>query len=208
MRALIKSLGLLLLSVLLASCGGGGSNGSAVNSPVGSGNLIVTATTTQLPVNTGNVGPFFGSPYMSEVTITWRRPNGDLQLGQKISVAMSNVQIAAFSTLDDPATTTINEFQQLLGSGPVDATNGVATIFVSSGSVSGTSTLTVSAKAPDSNLTTTTTLNFTVVNATPRLPAAINLFSLPSGIYLSGSGGKPRNASMIFIARLRNPART
>src|SRR6478609_5229582 len=115
MKALSKCLGLLVASLALASCGGGGGSGShSAFEPTTSGSFTISATTTQLPVNLAGVLPYYGSPFMSEVTITWRRPNGDLQLGQKISVAIAPTEVAAFSTLDDGGTT-VNEFTNLLG---------------------------------------------------------------------------------------------
>ncbi|MDC8014739.1 hypothetical protein [Tahibacter soli] len=201
MKVFTKSLGLLLTGVLLASCGGGGGSGDngALNPPT-SGTLTLTATTTTLPVNSSVVGPFIGSPFMAEVGITWRRPNGDLVSGQEVAVSASPVSVISFSTLDDPATAIEtnpdgsylrgNEFRDKLGSGPVDVTGGVATIFVHSGTVSGTGTITVTARDADSNQTISKTLTFTVQNATAPLPASILMGASPSGIYLQNSGGE------------------
>lgn len=208
MKALSKCLGLLVTSLALASCGGGGGSGShSAFEPTTSGEFTISTATTQLPLNQAGVGPFIGSPYMSEVTITWRRPNGDLQLGQKISVAIAPVEVAAFSTLDNPATDIEfndngtykkgNEFLDLLGSGPVDATNGVATVFVHAGTRPGTATLTISGKAPDSNQTITKSVQFTITASTPPLPASVTMTAAPRGVYLAGSGGN--NASAIGV---------
>lgn len=200
MKALSKCLGLLLISATLASCGGGGGSGShSAFEPTTSGSFTISAVRTQLPLNPNGVLPYPGSPYLSEVTITWRRPNGDLQLGQKISVAIAPVQIAAFSTLDDPTTENQNEFQVLLGSGPVDATNGVATVFVNAGSVTGKATLTVSGRDPDSNQNITKSIDFTVVNATPPLPATVNVNAAPAGVYLASSGGNSASTLTVQV---------
>ncbi len=189
MKVLRRFLGPLLLSLGLASCGGGGGGGNSAFEPPSSGTLTVTATATQLPVNNLGILPFPGSPYMSEVTVTWRKANGDLMIGQKVSVAIAPVQVAAFSTLDDPTTADKNEFQILLGSGPVDATNGVATIFLTSGNVAGTATLTITAQDPATTTNITKTVTFNVVNATPPLPASVVMVTSPVSVYLQGSGG-------------------
>ncbi len=208
MKALSKCLGLLVTSLALASCGGGGGSGShSAFEPTTSGSFTINNVSTQLPVNLTGVGPYMGSPYMSEVAVTWRRPNGDLQLGQKVSVAIAPVEVAAFSTLDNPATDIVfnddgsykkgNEFLDILGSGPVDASNGVATIFVHAGARPGVATLTISGKAPDSNETITKTITFTVTASTPPLPATIGLDASPRNVYVQGSGGN--NISSIVV---------
>lgn len=200
MKVFIKSIGLLLTGLLLASCGGGGSSGdNGAFHPPTSGTLTLNATATTLPVNSRNVSPFFGSPFMAEVGITWRRANGDLVSGQEVGVSASPVSVISFSTLDDPATQIEfdqngnyvrgNEFLDQLGSGPVDVTGGVATIFVHSSSIAGSGTITVTARDPDSNQTISKTLTFTVQNATAPLPASIQMGASPSGIYLQNSGG-------------------
>lgn len=209
MKAFSKCLGLLLASAALASCGGGGGSGShSAFDPTPSGSFVISATTTQLPLNPSDVLPYSGSPFMSEVRIEWRRPNGDLQLGQKVSVTIAPVQVAAFSTLDDPSTafsptpqdpTKGNEFLTLLGSGPVDASNGVATVFVTSGNVAGKATLTISGKAPDSNTVITKSIEFTVTAGTPALPAVLNMDASPTGVYLANSGGNSASALSIQV---------
>lgn len=200
MRAFNRCLGLLAASLLLASCGGGGgSGGDGAFQPTPSGTLDIRATTTTLPLNLNGVGPFPGSPFLTEVDVTWRRANGDLVTGQEIAVSINPVTVAAFSTLDDPATTVQtnpdgsylrgNEFLDLLGSGPVDVTGGHATIFVHSDNVSGTATLTVTARDTGSNTTISKTMTFTVAAATTPLPASIALVANPSQVYLQENGG-------------------
>lgn len=200
MRAFNRCLGLLAASLLLASCGGGGgSGGDGAFQPTPSGTLDIRATTTQLPLNLNGVRPFPGSPFLTEVDVTWRRANGDLVSGQEVAVSINPVTVAAFSTLDDPATTIQtnpdgsylrgNEFLDLLGSGPVKVTGGHATIFVHSDNVSGTATLTVTARDTGSNTTIAKTMTFTVNAATTPLPASIGLIANPSQVYLQENGG-------------------
>ena len=212
MKVFNKSLGLLLTSVLLASCGGGGGSGDngAFNPPT-SGTLALSATTTTLPLNRSGVGPFIGSPFMGEVGITWRRSNGDLVSGQEVAVSASPVSVISFTTLDDPATQVEfdqngnylrgNEFLDKLGSGPVDVTGGVATIFVHSGNVAGTGTITVTARDPDSNQTISKTLTFTIENVAAPLPASIRMGASPAGIYLQNSTG---NTASVITTEVRD----
>jgi hypothetical protein len=76
----------------------------------------------------------------------------------------------------------------LLGSGPIDVTAGVGTIFVHAGQSPGTGVLTVTGIDPVSKQTITAQLNFTVVGAGPGLPSSI-IASSGGGVYISGSNG-------------------
>ena len=71
MRFPFKTLGLLVASLALSSCGGGGGDGGGATSPPANGTITLTATRTNLPLNPGNVLPYPGSPFMSEVQ-TWK----------------------------------------------------------------------------------------------------------------------------------------
>ena len=200
MRAFNRCLGLLAASLMLASCGGGGgSGGDGAFQPTPSGTLTITATTTSLPMNRLGTTPFPGSPFISEVDVTWRRANGDLVSGQEVAVSINPVTIAAFSTLDDPSTPEVrdqngvyvsgNEFRDRLGSGPVDVTGGHATIFVHSAATAGVATLTVTARDSTSNTTISKTLQFTVNNVASSLPASITADATPNHVYLQETGG-------------------
>ena len=200
MRSFNRCLGLLAASLMLASCGGGGgSGGDGAFQPTPSGTLDVRAVTTQLPLNLNGVSPFLGSPYLTEVDITWRRANGDLVSGEEVAVSINPATVAAFSTLDDPATQVQldtngnylrgNEFLDLLGSGPVKVTGGHATVFVHSSTVAGNATLTVTARDPASPTTIAKTLSFTVNTGTTPLPASIVLTASPDRVYLQETGG-------------------
>jgi hypothetical protein len=200
MRAFNRCLGLLAASLMLASCGGGGgSGGDGAFQPTPSGTLTITATATTLPLNRDNVGPFFGSPFMSELDIVWRRANGDLVSGQEVAVAINPVTVASFSTLDDPATQIVNdangnylsgnEFLDRLGSGPVDVTGGHATIFVHSSSTAGVASITVTARDTASNTTISKVFQVTVNNIASSLPASISVDATPNHVYLQETGG-------------------
>lgn len=212
MRPFNRCLGLLAASLMLASCGGGGgSGGDGAFQPTPSGTLELRASTTQLPLNIGDVAPFGGSPFMSEVDVTWRRANGDLVTGQEIAVSITPVAAASFSTLDDPTTPIVrddqgryvsgNEFLTRLGNGPVDVTGGHATLFVHSSSTSGTATLTVTARDTGSNTTIAKTLSFTINPSTTPLPASIAVGANPTHVYLSDTSG---GSSSVLSAVLRD----
>jgi hypothetical protein len=211
MRAFNRCLGLLAASLMLASCGGGGgSGGDGAFQPTPSGTLTITATATELPLNRDDVGPFFGSPFMSELDITWRRANGDLISGQEIAVAITPVTVASFSTLDDPATPVQldtqgnylsgNEFLDQLGSGPVDVTGGHATIFVHSSSTAGVATVTVTARDTTSNTTISRTFPITVNNIASSLPASLAVDATPNRVYIQETGG-PNTTIVTAVVR-------
>lgn len=211
MRAFNRCLGLLAASLMLVSCGGGGgSGGDGAFQPTPSGTLSITATASQLPLNLDDVGPFFGSPFMSELDITWRRANGDLVSGQEVSVAITPVSVAAFSTLDDPTTAIErdaqgnyirgNEFLDLLGSGPVDVTGGHATIFVHSSSTAGVATVTVTARDTGSNTTISRTFAITVNNIASSLPASLAVAATPNRVYIQETGG-PNTTIVTAVVR-------
>lgn len=198
MKVFSKCLGLLLACATLASCGGGGSSGGSFTAPT-AGKLTIRATRSVLPVNHTNFLPSPGSPYLSAVEIEWRKANGDLVTGRQLSVSITPISVAAFSTLDKADTQTEfddqgnylrgNEFWDLLGSGPVDVTGGVAQVFVYAGDTSGTATLRVAAVDPDNGSTVSASATFTVQNVTAPLPASIQMGASPSGIYLQGTTG-------------------
>lgn len=211
MRAFNRCLALLAASLMLVSCGGGGgSGGDGAFQPTPSGTLSITATASQLPLNRDDVGPFFGSPFMSELDITWRRANGDLVSGQEVAVAITPVTVASFSTLDDPATPIEldaqgnylrgNEFLDRLGSGPVDVTGGHATIFVHSSSTAGVATVTVTARDTASNTTISRTFAITVNNIASSLPASLAVNATPNRVYIQETGG-PNTTIVTAVVR-------
>ena len=196
MTVLRKPLLLLLATFALSSCGGGGTGSHNVFTPPGTDtSLTLTATTTTLPASPYTVGEeqtapfpgnFPGSPYISEVTVTWRHNNGDLVTGTStVNVAASPLQTISFSFLSTGST---DNFHPLLGSGPIDVTAGTGTIFVHAGQTPGTGTLIVSAVDPVSNQNISAQLTFTVVGASSGLPSSITI-SPANGVYISSSGG-------------------
>ncbi len=200
MTFLRKSFSLLLATFALASCGGGGSGSHSAFTPPGTDTSItLTATATTLPASPYDIGAeqtspfpgnFLGSPYISEVTVTWRHNNGDLVGGTTpVNASVTPTQTITFSTLDSTTTTTGNDqFHTLLGSGPVNVTAGVGTIYVHAGQTPGAGVLTVTAVDPVSGQTISAHITINVVGASSGVPASIALTSA-GGVYISGSGG-------------------
>lgn len=184
-----------------------------VSAPAPTGNIAIAATRTQLPVNLFGVRPFFGSPYMSEFTITARSASGQpisIPKGEAggLGVSINPVTIAAYSTLDDPETEDDpstpeienNEFLTLMGQGPVNIVAGRATVFVHSFNVTGTATVTATIRDPETGRTMTATQAINVVSSTPSLPANILLSPTFSGLYVQGSGGSTSGAFEVDVS--------
>lgn len=179
--------------------------------------LVFVAQTTSVPINRylGNYSPFLGSPYMSEVTVTWRRLNGELQTilptgaeKLQVNVSVNPVNsIGAFSMLDDPETEDDpsipgidhNEFLTMMGQAPVNVNSGKATIFFHSYDEPGTSVMTITAQDPDTNETLQTQITFNVVSGTPSLPASISLQRDGRAVYASNSGGNSVDSFEAFV---------
>ena len=197
MKALYKTFVLLLASVALTSCGGGGGGSHSAFTPPGNDTtLSLSATTTTLPICQFGAGAtecnFFGSPFISEVTVTWRHNDGQLVTGtNQVNVSVTPTTVIAFSTLNKgppPPPPALDQFHTLLGSGPVDVTAGVGTIFVHSDNVPGSGVVSVTAIDPISKQTITAQLTITVAGAATGLPSSV-IASSASGVYISGSNG-------------------
>lgn len=174
--------------------------------------LQLSPTAISLPMNpyagSAQTFPFpsnyIGSPWISEVTVTWRHANGQLVAGTtKVNVSIDPVSIASFSTLDDPTTPWTgqtknpptyegNEFLTLIGSGPVNVTGGNGVIFVHANDTPGTAILSVVAIDPDTGQTITSQLPITIAGASSNLPTSVSASS-DGGAYVSSSGG-PQSA--------------
>jgi len=173
--------------------------------------LQLTAATTQLPESPFTIGQeqnspfpgnFLGSPYISEVAVTWRHSNGQLVNGTLcVNASVAPVTIIQFSELISTggggggsggctltAPSTGDQFHNLLGSGPVQVTGGVGTIFVHAGQTPGVGVLTVTAVDPDNGQTISSQLAFTIANGLSGAPTQISASS-QGGVYISGSNG-------------------
>ncbi len=188
MKFLGKTLGLLLASLTLASCGGGGSSGA--NSAPQSGSITLTADRTTLPLNSSGELPFLGSPFLASVSVTFRSANGTIEAPNGDGTfTIDQPNIATLSQADDPATTDVNEFTQRYASFHQTMNNGSFTVFVNSLTTAGTAILTVSAVDPQTGVTVTKTLGFTVSSGVGTQPATVSLVANPTNVYLAGAGG-------------------
>ena len=193
-------------------------DGSAQN-PGGSGTLTGSITMTveppaedagrlsiggaeSMPANKQGVPIFLGSPFINELTIRYRDADG--QAGQvaggEVAVAVSPVSRGAFSTLDDPETEDVNEFFVLLGSGPVNMTAGVTTIFVHSFEQPGP--LTVDVLAVDAETGEVFSADFVIEiidGAADFLPAQIDFDVSPAPVYITGSGGSTTKQGQLIV---------
>lgn len=165
------------------------------NGPSSDPRITFQATTTTLPANpyyqTGSYTPFIGSPYVSEVVVTARSASGQPFSGEdaELLVSIAPVEVAAFSTLDN-GDTEENDFEILLGTGPVEINAGQGTIFVHSLSTTGTATLNVSFVDPDTQQLVLGQLVFQIAPGAAPLPANVQVGPGALPVYVQGSGGR------------------
>jgi hypothetical protein len=146
---------------------------------------------TTMPANAAGVPIFLGSPYINELTVRYTGPDGNagnVAEGQ-VAVAIFPVSgVAAFSTLDDPETDE-NEFEILVGSGPVNMTAGVTTLFIHSFDRSATATVTVTAQDAETGERFTEDFIIEIEDgAAGFLPAELSFQASSGPIYVAGTG--------------------
>ncbi len=142
--------------------------------PAGINRITLTPNRVVIPARPLSVPIFFDSPFIAEVDLVFREADGTIGAPEdgEIAIGISPVNLAAFSTLDDPETEDVNEFFVLLGNGPVDlAASGK--IFVHSDDSPGI--VTVSATAQD------------------RITGEVFDAQIQIEIIESGSDGRPAN---------------
>ncbi len=164
--------------------------------------LRMTPTTTSLPANAFGVAPFYGSPYIADVTIEWRRLDGSLVPdGSVVGVSVTPFvdAVNGYST-PDLGTTPLNEFEQILNTGSVTITGGRATIFVHSAQRLSTFNVVITGTDPNTQEALSQVLTFNVVQGSPRLPASIALTRSGVNVYSSASGGNS-NDRMVAVVR-------
>ncbi|MEM9304662.1 MAG: hypothetical protein AAGE01_21300 [Pseudomonadota bacterium] len=164
--------------------------------------LTLETSRTRLPANAFFVQPFLGSPYLSEVTITFLDRFGNLGAPEEGEAAASvdPVTIGAFSTLDDPSTEDVNEFLNLLGNGTVGMAAGSGTVFVHSFDIPGNATLRVVAQDPVTGDLFEETLDFVVVEpASDGIPANVILTVPASLLFIQDSGGRTATNVEIIV---------
>lgn len=169
--------------------------------------LSAVAATTNLPINRFAVSPFIGSPFISEVTVTWRRLNGELvtvvpsSRDLVVSVSLNPVNPSfGFSMLDDPETDDINEFLLHMGQAPVDVVAGKATVFMQSyAEPANNIVMTITALDPDTDETVQTQLVFNMVSGLPPLPASLDLSRDGRYLYASDAPGNHVEQFQAFV---------
>jgi hypothetical protein len=155
-----------------------------------------------MPANKQGVPIFLGSPFINELTIRYRDADG--QAGQaadgQVSVAVSPVSRGAYSTLDDPETPDVNEFEVLMGSGPVNLTAGVATVFIHSFDQPGPLTLDVLAIDAETGESFSAEFVVDIIDgAADFLPAQVDFSVSPSPVYVTGSGGSTTKQGQLIV---------
>lgn len=151
---------------------------------------------TVLPANIFAVGPFFGSPYIAETTVTRRDVYGALLPSGSMQVAVTPVSNSGYSELDRPETQTINEFLQIIGAGTVNFVAGRHTLFIHSIAQTGVPTtpgpvtLTITAVDPTTGAMLSAEQVYQIAAQAPTLPAEITVTRPAGGLYVQGSGGR------------------
>ena len=156
-----------------------------------------------IPTNEQGVPIFFGSPFINELTIRYIGPDGEagFPADGQVGVAIAPVTLGAFSTLDDPETEDVNEFFVLIGSGPVNMTAGVATVFVHSADQPGSVTLTVTAVDADSGEQFTTDFVVEIEDGAANfLPAQLDFATDNQPVYIEGSGGSASKGIQLTVS--------
>jgi len=164
--------------------------------------VTIVAGQISLPVNTANVGPFIGSPFLTEVNIQFVGTDGVPvnPAGDNFGVSIAPVGTASFSTLDDPETEDVNEFFVSLGQGPVNAVGGQGTVFVNAGTQPGNATLTVTGADPFTGENFSVTQAFTVAGgAADGIPVSASLQVPAQPVFVQGVGS---NNSLLITARV------
>ncbi|MEN1727489.1 MAG: hypothetical protein AAGJ52_03525 [Pseudomonadota bacterium] len=163
--------------------------------------LTITGASS-MPTNDRGVPIFLGSPFINELTIRYIGPNGEagIPVDGQVGVGIAPVSRGAFSTLDDPETTDINEFLTLIGNGPVDMAAGVATIFVHSFDEPGPVTVTVTAVDANSGEQFTTDFVVDVQDGAANfLPSSLDFNVDTQPIYAEGAGGNSTKSVQLFV---------
>lgn len=164
---------------------------------------------TILPANVFGITPFWGSPFIVETTITRRNVSGDLLPSGAVQVSLNPITNTAYSTLDDPATTAINEFEQLIGQGTEAIVAGKLTLFIHSFNITGQATqpgpftLTITATDPTTGANLSKQQQFQIVAQAPQLPATIEIIRETTTLYIQGSGG---NNTLLMQALVKDGA--
>jgi hypothetical protein len=201
MKFVHKTLGLLLASVALSSCGGGGNDGNSFTSPPQPSIITLTPAggSTTLPLNVGDANPWSpASPYTNEVDIHWTNADGSPVSGHDLSCSVTNLAVISIHILDD-ASTADDESAVDWGNIQVHSDTGHAQCWVFSTGQAGTALLNVGGVDPLTGASVSKSLTFTVQNASSSLPASLTMTADPPGVYFSGSNGNQSTVLSINV---------
>ena len=201
MKFVHKTLGLLLASVALASCGGGGGDGHGAFEPPQAGSITLTPAggSTTLPLNVGGANLWsLASPYTNEVDIHWTNADGSPVSGHDITCSVTNLAVISIHVLDDPSTDA-DESAANWGNIQVHSDTGHASCWVFSTGQAGQATLNVGGADPVTGASVSKSLVFTVQNASAALPASVTMTSDPPGVYFSGSNGNQSSVLSVTV---------
>ncbi len=161
MKRQITTVSILLIVFMLSSCGGGG-DGSTGGAPQPNGFILtLNPVESNLPANTLGYPIFLGSPFITQLEVLVKFPNGNIAPdGTTVNLSSNNVDIGFLSILDDPETEDVNEFTAGFSTIFTETTGGKAIFFIHSNATPGTVTLTASASSEGK--TYSSTLRFTV----------------------------------------------
>jgi hypothetical protein len=154
--------------------------------------ISLEAVRSSIPANQFGVEPFLGSPYLTEITITYLDADGTLAepTDGMLGVSVDPVTLGAFSTLDDPETEDVNEFFVLIGNGPVDVAAGKATIFVHSFGSPGSVRVSVTGTDAGTGDAFDGSFDVQIVEpASDGRPANIQIVQSDQPQYVQGAGG-------------------
>lgn len=159
--------------------------------PPDSERIQFQSTRTRLPANTAGVQPFIGSPYIAELQVSINRSDGTpVPNGEEVNFNVFPVELGAVSTLDDPETDDVNEFEVLLGAGFEEVNSGQIKLFFHAFDKPGTATVTVSYDDPDTGETIFNTFDIEIVESgSTLLPDSITFSGQDQPLYVQGSGG-------------------
>ena len=155
--------------------------------------LQISASATTLPVSpytfsAQQVTPFpgnvIGSPYISEITLTYRHDNGQLASSGSLSASVSPTSVFQLSL--GPADA---QLHSLASTESVSVTAGVGTLYLHSGTTPGSGILSVTAPDPDNaSQTISSQIAINVAGGATGLAASISI-SAAGAVYVSSSGG-------------------
>ena len=118
-----------------------------------------------------------------------------------MAVAVAPISRGAFSTLDDPETDDVNEFLVLVGSGPVNMTASVTTLFIHSFDQPGPLTVTVVAVDASTGERFSAKFDVDMVDgAADFLPSQFDFSVSPAPVYVQGSGGATNKPMQLLVS--------